>query len=115
MVFIGNAGGDIKGVKGRMYALDAETGKIKWEFYLVPKAAGDATLRAGGQVAARRKDLENPAGSPITGGATWTSYTLDPATGLLYVPGGNPAPDFAGRSCARARTSIPVPSSCWTP
>jgi alcohol dehydrogenase (cytochrome c) len=32
---------------------------------------------------------------PITGGATWTSYTLDPDTGLLYVPGGNPAPDFA--------------------
>ena len=34
-------------------------------------------------------------GAPITGGATWTSYTLDPDTGLLYVPGGNPAPDFA--------------------
>ena len=32
---------------------------------------------------------------PITGGATWTSYTLDPDTGLLYVPGGNPAPDFS--------------------
>src|SRR5215831_14696947 len=34
-------------------------------------------------------------GVPITGGATWTSYSLDPDTGLLYVPGGNPAPDFA--------------------
>mgnify|MGYP003347657329 CR=1 FL=1 len=32
LVFIGNAGGDIKGVKGRMYALDAKTGKIVWEF-----------------------------------------------------------------------------------
>jgi alcohol dehydrogenase (cytochrome c) len=32
---------------------------------------------------------------PITGGATWTSYTLDSAAGELYVPGGNPAPDFA--------------------
>ena len=40
LVFIGNAGGDIKGVKGRMYALDAKTGKIVWEFYLVPKAEG---------------------------------------------------------------------------
>src|SRR5262249_18532088 len=37
------AGGDIKGVKGRMYALDAKTGKIVWEFYLVPKAEGDPT------------------------------------------------------------------------
>ena len=38
---------------------------------------------------------KNSSGQPITGGATWTSYTLDPSTGLLYVPGGNPAPDFA--------------------
>src|SRR6185437_16603237 len=41
LVFIGNAGGDNKGVKGRMYALDAKTGKVVWEFYLVPKADGD--------------------------------------------------------------------------
>jgi hypothetical protein len=34
-------------------------------------------------------------GQPISGGATWTSYSLDPDTGLLYVPGGNPSPDFA--------------------
>lgn len=38
MVFIGNAGGDNKGVKGRMYALDAKTGAILWEFFLVPKS-----------------------------------------------------------------------------
>ena len=43
LVFIGNAGGDLKGVKGRMYALDAKTGKIVWEFYLVPKTAADVT------------------------------------------------------------------------
>jgi alcohol dehydrogenase (cytochrome c) len=38
---------------------------------------------------------KNAPGIPITGGATWTSYTLDPTTDLLYVPGGNPGPDFA--------------------
>ena len=38
---------------------------------------------------------KNAAGIPISGGGTWTSYTLDPKTGHLYVPGGNPAPDFA--------------------
>src|SRR6202035_2635549 len=32
------------------------------------------------------------------GGATGTSYSLDPVKGLLYVPGGNPAPDFANAS-----------------
>jgi alcohol dehydrogenase (cytochrome c) len=30
MVFIGQAGGDNKGVKGRMYGLDAATGKQIW-------------------------------------------------------------------------------------
>jgi alcohol dehydrogenase (cytochrome c) len=94
--FIGNAGGDIKGVKGRMYALDAKTGKIVWEFYLVPKAEGDPTRGPPGASPLNASTWGNSLqGVPITGGATWTSYTLDPDTGLLYVPGGNPAPDFA--------------------
>jgi alcohol dehydrogenase (cytochrome c) len=96
LVFIGNAGGDIKGVKGRMYALDAKTGKIVWEFYLVPKAEGDPTRGPQGASPLDASTWGNSLrGAPITGGATWTSYTLDPDTGLLYVPGGNPAPDFA--------------------
>jgi alcohol dehydrogenase (cytochrome c) len=37
---------------------------------------------------------KNAANVPITGGATWTTYTLDAERGLLYVSGGNPAPDF---------------------
>jgi alcohol dehydrogenase (cytochrome c) len=37
----------------------------------------------------------NAPGIPISGGGAWTSYTLDIKNGLLYVPGGNPAPDFA--------------------
>jgi alcohol dehydrogenase (cytochrome c) len=96
LVFIGNAGGDIKGVKGRMYALDAKTGKIVWEFYLVPKAEGDPTRGPPGASPLNATTWGNSLqGVPITGGATWTSYSLDPDTGLLYVPGGNPAPDFA--------------------
>jgi alcohol dehydrogenase (cytochrome c) len=95
LVFIGNAGGDNKGVKGRMYALDAKTGKIVWEFYLVPKTEGDPTRGPQGATPLDMATWKNTSGTPITGGATWTSYTLDPATGLLYVPGGNPAPDFA--------------------
>jgi alcohol dehydrogenase (cytochrome c) len=43
LVFIGKVGGDAKGIKGRMYALDAKTGKIVWEFYLVPKSDDDTT------------------------------------------------------------------------
>ena len=96
LVFIGNAGGDFKGVKGRMYALDAKTGKIVWEFYLVPKAEGDPARGPLGASPLNASTWGNSLpGVPITGGATWTSYTLDPDTGLLYVPGGNPGPDFA--------------------
>ena len=95
LVFIGNAGGDIKGVKGRMYALDAKTGKIVWEFYLVPKAPGDVTRGQQGASPLDASTWKTPSGSPITGGGTWSCYTLDPTSGLLYVPGGNPAPDFA--------------------
>jgi alcohol dehydrogenase (cytochrome c) len=94
LVFVGNAGGDYKGGKGHMYALDAETGKIVWEFFLVPKTDGDVVR---GPLGASPLDLStwnNLPGMPISGGGTWTSYTFDPQTGLLYVPGGNPAPDY---------------------
>jgi len=105
-VFIGNAGGDNKGVQGRVYALDAATGRQLWETYLVPaphpvptaSVVSTAPARAGSadpmqELAART--WGNAGDAPITGGCTWTTYTLDPARGLLYVPGGNPSPDFS--------------------
>ncbi len=97
LVFIGNAGGDNKGVKGRMYALDAATGRIVWEFYMVPRASGDVARgpEAPAGPATAASSWKNAPGIPITGGATWSSYSLDPVKGVLYVPGGNPGPDFA--------------------
>jgi alcohol dehydrogenase (cytochrome c) len=92
LVFIGNAGGDAKGVKGRMYALDAASGKVMWETYLVP--ADDEAAKPSDSEQITKPTWKNIPGVPITGGATWTSYTLDAQRGLLYVPGGNPAPDF---------------------
>lgn len=83
MVFVGQAGGDNKGVRGRMMAINAVDGKLLWSFDLVPlTGAGSDTWPP------------DAPDNPRTGGATWTSYTLDPATGLLYVPAGNAAPDF---------------------
>ena len=94
LVFIGNAGGDFKGGKGRMYALEAKTGKIVWEFFLVPKSEGDAVRGPQGASPLDKSTWNNVPGAPISGGGAWTSTTLDPASGLLYVPVGNPAPDF---------------------
>jgi alcohol dehydrogenase (cytochrome c) len=93
MVFIGNAGGDRYEGRGRMYALDAKTGKNLWETYLVPNDGAPAPNNERMQAIARAS-WGNAKGIPVSGGATWTSYTLDPARGLLYIPGGNPSPDF---------------------
>ncbi len=98
LVFVGNAGGDFKGGKGHMFALDAKTGKIVWEFFLVPKTEGDVVRGPLGATPFNMLNMstwQNAPGIPISGGGVWTSYTLDTKTGLLYVPGGNPAPDFA--------------------
>ena len=83
MVFVGNAGGDNFGVTGRVYALSAVDGHTIWQFNTVPeKGPARATWP--------KASTENPP----TGGALWTSYTLDTEKGLLYVPTGNDAPDF---------------------
>lgn len=96
MVFIGNAAGDVKGVKGRMYALDAASGRILWEFFLVPKEPRDLSFgpSPAGAGSAPDNSWENDPQFPISGGGTWTSFSLDPKSGLLYVPVGNPSPDF---------------------
>ncbi|HEX6587944.1 MAG TPA: PQQ-binding-like beta-propeller repeat protein [Longimicrobiales bacterium] len=82
MVFVGNSGGDNIGVQGHVHALDAATGRELWRFDVVPDTGH-----------ARRSW---PAGNdvPPTGGGMWSSFTLDPQRGILYVPAGNPAPDF---------------------
>ncbi len=84
LVFIGNAGGDRAGVIGHVYALEAASGQVKWKFDVVP-ASGPARDTWGRGAAV---------GYPISGGAFWTSFTLDESSGVLYVSSGNPAPDF---------------------
>jgi alcohol dehydrogenase (cytochrome c) len=95
VVYVGNAGGDFKGGKGKMYALDAKTGKILWQFFMVPRVEGDVVRGPLGKSPLDTSTWKNAPGIPISGGGLWTSYTLDTKTGLLYLPGGNPAPDFA--------------------
>lgn len=84
LVFIGNAGGDRVGVIGHVYALDARDGHVVWKFDVVP-SSGPARQTWGRGAASAY---------PISGGAFWTSFTLDESAGALYVAAGNPAPDF---------------------
>ena len=83
MVFVGNAGGDNFGVTGRIYALDAATGKQVWRFETVPDTAAVSATWP-------KRSAENPP----TGGALWTTFSIDTSAGVLYVPTGNAAPDF---------------------
>ncbi|HTV80682.1 MAG TPA: PQQ-binding-like beta-propeller repeat protein [Steroidobacteraceae bacterium] len=80
-VYVGNAGGDAAGVTGHVYALDARDGHVIWRFDVVPEQGYPRSTWTNKKL-------------PVSGGAFWTSFTLDPAKGILYVPAGNPAPDF---------------------
>ncbi len=94
MVFIGIAGSDW-GVKGRMMAFDVSSGKKLWTFSTI-----STDLKSWGSVRAAERG----------GGGMWTSYTLDPATGELFVPVANPAPDYTagGRPGANPYTNSVV-------
>jgi alcohol dehydrogenase (cytochrome c) len=80
MVFVGLAGSDW-GIRGRVMGFDAATGKEIWRFYTIPM---------GSEVGA--ETWLKPETAKRGGGAMWTSYTLDPEAGELFVPVGNPAP-----------------------
>lgn len=81
LVYIGNAGGDQVAVTGHVYAYDANDGHVVWRFDVVP-ATGPAAAT-----------WTNPR-LPRAGGAFWSSFTYDAPNDVLYVPAGNPAPDF---------------------
>jgi len=83
MVFVGLAGSDW-GIRGRAMGFDAATGREMWRFYTIPM---------GSEVGA--ETWPTPESAQRGGGGMWTSYTLDPQAGELFVPVGNPAPLFA--------------------
>jgi quinohemoprotein ethanol dehydrogenase len=85
IVYTGNTGGEF-GVRSRLTALDAQTGKILWRWYALPGPGeiGSETWPAGTDHAMR-------------GGASiWNTPALDPQLGLVYFATGNCGPDYDG-------------------
>jgi PQQ-dependent dehydrogenase (methanol/ethanol family) len=80
-IFIGEAGAEF-GTIGHVYAFDAATGKHVWTFDFIPSGETKAAATWG------------KSGAAHGGGSTWSSYAIDPEKRLLYVPVGNPAPDY---------------------
>jgi alcohol dehydrogenase (cytochrome c) len=82
MVFIGTSGAE-QACMCVIAALNANTGKLLWTFPLIPtgNAPGADTW---------------PKGARVGGGSNWTALSLDTESGALYIPTGNPGPDFSG-------------------
>jgi quinohemoprotein ethanol dehydrogenase len=84
MVFTGIQGSDY-GVRGRVYALDAQSGSEIWRFYTVP---------APGELGA---DTWPPGDAYLHGGAdVWQTPAIDPDLGMIYFSTGNAAPNYDG-------------------
>jgi quinoprotein glucose dehydrogenase len=76
-LFLGWAGkdwGEKVTPPGSVFALDARTGAMKWTFDTLPKTAYDQTGTSN----------------------VWASMSIDPQTGMLYLPVSSPSPDFFG-------------------
>ncbi|HKM74316.1 MAG TPA: PQQ-binding-like beta-propeller repeat protein [Stellaceae bacterium] len=85
IVYSGNTGGEF-GVRSRLTAFDAKTGKVLWRWYALPGPGevGSETWPAGTDHAMR-------------GGASiWNTPALDPQLGLIYFATGNCGPDYDG-------------------
>jgi alcohol dehydrogenase (cytochrome c) len=83
-VYVGGSGGEY-GIRGRLTALDAKTGKIAWRFWTTP-----APDEVGG-------DTWPDNGSYKHGGASiWNTPTVNPKNGMLFFSTSNAAP-WTGR------------------
>lgn len=82
LLIAGTAGSDW-GIRGRIMAYEQETGREVWRFYTIPRGK-----ETGAETWTNRDSAR------YGGGGSWTTYTLDMASGEVFVPVGNPAPDF---------------------
>ena len=84
-VYSGLSGGEF-GIRGRLTAFDAKTGKLDWRFWTIPGPgeAGHETWPAKG-------DAWKHGGAPV-----WNTPAVDPELNTLYFSTGNASPDLNG-------------------
>jgi quinohemoprotein ethanol dehydrogenase len=85
LVITGFAGGEY-GIRGRVTAYDAKTGKEVWNFWTIP-APGEF----GHDTWPQDNDAWKYGGAPV-----WQTPAIDPELGLVYFSTGNPGPDLNG-------------------
>jgi alcohol dehydrogenase (cytochrome c) len=82
VVYMGISGSDL-GIRGRVMAYDAATGRELWRFYTIPM---------GKEIGA--ETWKRPETAKTGGGGFWGAMSLDVSAGELFVPVGNPWPDI---------------------
>ncbi|MBS0248379.1 MAG: pyrroloquinoline quinone-dependent dehydrogenase [Proteobacteria bacterium] len=88
-LFIGWAGkdwADAEAPPGTVFAVDARTGALKWTFNALPE------------------DIRKKTGTANV----WTSMSIDPEHGILYLPISSPSPNFYG---GNRKENIPAATS----
>ena len=71
---------------GHIRAFDVRTGKLRWTFHTVPKPGEDGY-----------ETWEDPEAYKHIGGAnSWSGFTLDEESGILFAPTGSASYDFYG-------------------
>ncbi|MCW5626990.1 MAG: PQQ-binding-like beta-propeller repeat protein, partial [Burkholderiales bacterium] len=81
MVVIGSNGGELSGCCGPIFAVDAKSGDVRWQFDTI---GGDDRSR---------KSWGNDSWK-TGGGGGWMTGTYDPATDSIWWGTANPAPDY---------------------
>ncbi|MGE3513056.1 MAG: PQQ-binding-like beta-propeller repeat protein [Vicinamibacterales bacterium] len=92
VVYAGLANGDWA-FRGKAAALDANTGKVLWEFWTIPGPGEPGYNTWPQQSDAKNKDVWKQGG-----GGIWHPPTVDPDLGLVYYITGNAVPMFGGMS-----------------
>jgi glucose dehydrogenase len=82
VVYMGIGGSEL-GIRGRVVAVDAATGRELWRFNTIPM---------GNETGA--ETWQNPETARTGGGGVWGTMSLDVSAGELFVSVGNPWPDI---------------------
>jgi quinohemoprotein ethanol dehydrogenase len=84
-IYTGVAGGEY-GIRGRLTAFDAKSGKELWKSYTIP-----GPREKGNESWPKDKNSWKTGGAPV-----WQTPAVDPKLGLIYFSTGNAAPDLDG-------------------
>ena len=84
-VYTGLSGGEF-GIRGRLTAVDAKSGKVDWKFWAIPGPG-----ETGHETWEGNNDAWKQGGAPI-----WNTPAVDPELNMLYFSTGNASPDLNG-------------------